>query len=202
VAHGGRDGRVDLDPVAFLAQWAAWYPGSLPVGYLLGEAHRARWLRIHSLPGSRRYPESDEDWAELLHRHNRVATDLLGDGGHCVVVVPSYGPGFVAELRLRDRLGLRLLALVRDDFPESGEPEDQALDLYAAPAAWAPGAFDDVLRWRASDETGPIMFVARETGRAYAPYDGGADLFFPSSAERDEARRRYRAWLSRNPSGL
>jgi len=44
--------------------------------------------------------------------------------------------------------------------------------------------------------------VALDTGAVYAPYDGGADLFFPSTWERDLARDRYRAWLSRDPGGL
>ena len=35
------------------------------------------WLRIHSLPGSKRYPESDAEYAEMVRRHNAVAQAVL-----------------------------------------------------------------------------------------------------------------------------
>ena len=46
------------------------------------------------------------------------------------------------------------------------------------------------------------LFAALETGSVYAPYDGGADLFFPTGWERDLARERYDGWLSSRPDGL
>jgi hypothetical protein len=67
---------------------------------------------------------------------------------------------------------------------------------------WQPGALDDVLADVANALLGPFLIVAETTGRVYAPYDGGADLFLGSETERDAFRQRYQAWLSSHPSGL
>ena len=58
--------RADLDPLPadFLETWAEWFPDAPPVGFLLREAVPDRWLRIHSLTGSRRYPASAWDHAD------------------------------------------------------------------------------------------------------------------------------------------
>jgi hypothetical protein len=195
-------GSVRLDERAFWDRWSAWYPGALPVAHLLREAHGQRWVRVHSLPAATRYPETDDEWRELLRRQNQVATDILGAGSVCTVIAPAYGSEVAAVLAARERLGLRLIAVVREDFPAVGEPEDYAMDLYGGAVTWRAGAFDDVLRLRAGDVFGPVAFVGAASGRVFAPYDGGIDLFFASSAERNAARLRYRAWLSPDPSGL
>jgi hypothetical protein len=49
---------------------------------------------------------------------------------------------------------------------------------------------------------GPFLIVSEATGRVYAPYDGGADLFVETEAERDALRTKYSGWLSTHPSGL
>lgn len=47
-----------------------------------------------------------------------------------------------------------------------------------------------------------LLFAALETGEAYHPYDGGADLFLGSSERRDVLKKKYNRWLSRHPRGL
>jgi hypothetical protein len=37
------------------AWWNNHYPEAPPVGFLLRQVYSDRWLRIHSLPGSKRY---------------------------------------------------------------------------------------------------------------------------------------------------
>jgi hypothetical protein len=164
--------------------WRGWYPGAPPLAHLLREAHPERWLRIHSLPESRRYPETDADWAELLRRHDAVATDVLGDGARCALVP-------VVDVVPAERM--------RDPVIEAWEPEPAF--LHGAEVVWRAGAWDEALRAAAMDEARFLM-VELEHGRVYAPYDGGADLFLPTSRERDEHRARHAGWLSRLPSGL
>lgn len=53
--------------------WRARFGEVLPAGFLCREALSDRWLRIHSLPESKRYPADPSEMAELLSRHNRVA---------------------------------------------------------------------------------------------------------------------------------
>jgi hypothetical protein len=151
----------------FAALWRGWFPDVPPVGHLLRDAYPERWLRVHSLPGSKRYAGTDAEWGELLRRMNAVATDVLGEGA-CALVEPAW-----------------------------------AEDEWGAPveATWRSGAFDALLRRVADDETRAV-FVALDSGRVFAPYDGGADLFLRDAVERDAFRARYGAWLSAHPLGL
>jgi hypothetical protein len=41
-----------------------------PVSHLLRRAILDRWLRVHSLPQSKRYAETDVEYEELIRRHN------------------------------------------------------------------------------------------------------------------------------------
>ena len=197
--HGRRAGLVNADvrclPVMGATScetwWDARYPKSPPVGFLLRDAYPELWLRIHSLPASKRYPETDADYAELLRRHKAVATQALGSGALCYLVQPAW------VLPSDDRSGWGVdLA----DHPYGANEERLAFDV--AEVTWRPGDYDALLRATAYSRIAMVLLASRERGSVYAPYDGGADLFFRSQAERDEGRRLYADWLSPYPGGL
>jgi hypothetical protein len=191
-------------------QWWGWYGKAPPVAHVMREVYEDRWLRIHSLPRSRRYPDSASDWEELLARHNAVATELLGDGEPCILFTTCFDWGdSPLPARLSDvpvaPAPTRLEPL--DETWPGEEPlrqlrDDGTLWLYATELRWSAGAYDPLLRAVADDKTGRVLLVSSGTGRVYAPYDGGADLFFLDPEERRAARERHRAWLSSHPEGL
>jgi hypothetical protein len=190
---------------SFRARWRTFYGDCPPIGFLLQETFPDRWFRIHSLPTSKRYAETAVELATVLSRHNTVATDLLGHDAACVLVThPHVNP--LASRRPRsghqlDALGLEPLMVVVEEDPRDAD-EGWKIPLVAASITWRPTALDDVLADVAEDIVGPLLVVATDTGRVYAPYDGGADLFAASTEERDEFRSRYAEWLSPHPSGL
>jgi hypothetical protein len=189
----------------FLTFWRSHYGDCPPAGFLLLETFPERWFRIHSLPESRRYAETAREMSALLARHNAVATDVLGDGAPCVVVTRTeYNPrvGRAARGSVQfARLGLKPLVVVTANNPKD-TGAGWSIPLAYARLDWKPGALDDVLADVANALLGPFLVASEATGRVYAPYDGGADLFLGSPAERDEFRSRYTAWLPSHPSGL
>jgi hypothetical protein len=141
----------------------------------------------------------------LLARHNAVASDVLGDGSACVLVTKTeynarVGRAARGQVQLA-RLGLQPLVVVTANNPND-TGAGWSIPLAHTRLVWQPGAIDDVLADVANALLGPFLIVSETSGRVYAPYDGGADLFLGSSAERDELRTRYSAWLSSHPSGL
>ena len=70
------------------------------------------------------------------------------------------------------------------------------------PVALAVGRFDDPITQVADDQQGDILLACLQTGEAYAPYDGGADLFVASTGRRDRLKARFADWLSSHPEGL
>ena len=52
-----------------LDRWAAQWSPCPPVGHELRVIHPDRWVRFHSLPGSKRYAEDDAEYATLRESH-------------------------------------------------------------------------------------------------------------------------------------
>jgi hypothetical protein len=190
---------------AFLAFWRSHFGDCPPAGFLLHETFPDRWLRIHSLPESKRYADTARDMSALLARHNTVASDLLGDGSPCVLVTKEeynarVGRAARGHVQLA-RLGAEPLVVVTANNPDDTGSE-WLIPLVSARIVWQPGALDDVLADVANALLGPFLIVSEATSRVYAPYDGGADLFLTSQLERDAFREKYAPWLSSHPSGL
>lgn len=47
--------------------WQQQWPGCPPLADTLKHAYRDRWLRFHSLPESKRYPDHDAEYKIVLH---------------------------------------------------------------------------------------------------------------------------------------
>jgi hypothetical protein len=58
--------------------WTTNYPGTIPLSRCFKHDYPERWFRIHSLPESKRYAETNEEWEILLSRQNEIIADLLG----------------------------------------------------------------------------------------------------------------------------
>ena len=177
-------------------EWRAVFGQVMPRGHLCRAAFAQRWLRIHSLPNAKRYPDSDIDRAEILSRHNTAATLVLGEASHCVLFIARFGDANCWDRS--DDLPLQVMphhAMTRID-------DDSQTQYFAASVIWRSGAFDDLILACADDQSGPLFFVNLATEQAYAPYDGGADLFMSSSARIKDARLRFAPWLSQRDDGL
>ena len=188
----------------FLAHWQAWYPDSPPLGFLLREIYSDLWLRIHSLPQGKRYVATDAERLELRRRHNAVASEVLGDQADCAVVlfaqcdsnptVLSRTAGLEGLTGTFRRLG-QLERRWQDDYFV-----DQ-MCFWGIGSRWRAGVFDSFIESVAEDQARGLL-VETGLGRVYAPYDGGADLFFATEMERDAAAVRFKDWRSERPDGL
>ncbi len=172
-----------------------------PLGHVCRARLAARWLRIHSLPESKRYPEVEADYRELLRRHNDVATAILGEGEACVLFVNSF-----AEQPTRPG---------RNDLPKIDgakfhhvpELATEASDgiwtnVAAALITWRATHFDSLIRSVAAVTVGPILVANFERKAAYAPYDGGADLIVDTTESVALLKKKWRDWLSPRIDGL
>ncbi|MBW8760629.1 MAG: hypothetical protein JF586_23870 [Burkholderiales bacterium] len=174
--------------------WHAKFGDALPAGFLCRQPLADRWFRIHSLPASKRYAETGSEYFELLHRQNSVASHVLGENAPCTAFITRFGDCMHWE----------------GDLPLSGSPEhvlstwhdDDGLQLFALPVTWRAHSLDDLIIATADWKVGPVLLANLQRGSAYAPYDGGADLFLPKPATAAAVRDRFQAWASRREDGL
>ena len=69
-----------VDTAGLTTLWARAWGDCRPVSYELRGCLHDRWVRFHSLPGSKRYADNEEEYAELIRRHLAVLAELLSLG--------------------------------------------------------------------------------------------------------------------------
>lgn len=69
----------------FKEYWKETYPNALPINDELKWIYRERWFRIHSLPESKRYADTEEEYTIILNRQNQLMEELIGEGIELVV---------------------------------------------------------------------------------------------------------------------
>ena len=137
---------------------------------------------------------------EIARRHLIVADNAIGNAD-CILFVARFGssadsaqvdlPGFDTSVFMH------LDALTIED-----EDESDSIRFFGTPFRSSPDNLRPLILAAAEDATGQILFANFERGTAYAPYDGGADVFFPSRSFVVEARANWVPWLSHREDGL
>jgi hypothetical protein len=62
---------------SFRMNWNNNFPSALTYGLQLRDQYKEHWLRIHTLPNSKRYPDKSNHYKEILKRHDELMNDLF-----------------------------------------------------------------------------------------------------------------------------
>lgn len=165
------------------------YDFSTLPGYLLRTRYEQQWIRIHSLPDSKRYPDTDEERTILLNRHREVSSDVIG--GPCKIIASWFWDHTAGPLTAK------ISVEYSDDYYESTKRN-------SCGSEWPLLGFDDLILKIANDEIRSFSIYACNTGNIYAPYDGGADLIIPDETLYAKLKDKYYklGYLSHHPDGL
>jgi hypothetical protein len=173
----------------FLRGWTRNYPGVLPMGHLFKTKLPDRWFRIHSLPGSKRYPETREEWDELLRRQVAIIDHLVARGSSLRIVL-----NYVREdNQLFDNFSFENIGTFVD------RDREVVFQSFLAEARWDPARFENLLR-QIADEKVRAFLIAPDA--LIAPYDGGMDVVLKAQQQRDAMKEKFRSWLSSRLDGL
>ena len=135
----------------------------------------------------------------MLARHHAVLSDLSRgrsfDG--YVVVGEDWGPADLASGWTKKYLAGSWPWRAWPDPPERGE----AVFYHWVLQLPTLEAMEPVLQ-RVADEQATIVISNARLDWLYHPYDGGADVYTATTAERDALRERYSEWLPAGDDGL
>lgn len=192
-----------------LELWEQRWPRLRPIGHELRDAEFDRWIRFHSLPGSKRYADNDAEYAEILHRHNTVLNELAAqqptttpDQVLVLTVAWSDGPDVPdreAKVAAAMPLAEHWTSVLRER-DEDGYESWTHLFLSGSQIGSQP--LNRLLLLVADDETADVIITDTELNWLYHPYDGGGDVIASSSRHRDMLRARHTQWLSSHPLGM
>lgn len=191
-----------VDDQDLLDRWNAVWPDCQPIADWIRGSYPERWVRFHSLPGSKRYAETDDERRTLLSRYNTVLDELFS-GQHVYVISPDWDDRPQPVSRSAEHDGWHPGARLWTSICIDSEPGYELFwHLYVSEVRWNTGLLDPLLRAVADDQTAGVMIADSSLRKIHHPYDGGADVLLVDLVERDAMRDRHRAWLSSHPSGL
>ncbi|MFJ8863793.1 hypothetical protein ACIRD8_35970 [Streptomyces sp. NPDC102451] len=187
---------------ALSALWEQRWP-ALPEGRQMRHVHPDRWVRFHSLPGSKRYPESDGEYAVMLDRHHTVLNELGPNDTELYVVTREWNEDTepiarIPQLRQVDPDARHWGSHVHDDeFPNDIIYEHE----YVSVRPRTRQVLDPLLRLVADEVIAGVTLAPLDLRWLYHPYDGGGDVNAPSASV-TALRAAHPDWLSTHPSGM
>lgn len=180
-------------------RWLSEHFGATPpLGYCLRQEHGERWLRLHSLPGSKRYAEDETERSEVRRRAWAAASEILPSGGEPVWLVTGRFDDEARTLRLPEAPSLVFdyVGMYSDAVFEG------SLMAYATQMSWPHPDFDRLVDAIAQDALRAV-WMSSSTGEVFAPYDGGIDLVLATPQRTQALRRVFPAdWFSPRADGL
>lgn len=170
------------------------YCEAFPLAHLMRTAFPECWLRIHSLPGSKRYAESDTERDIVFERHARFGTSLLGERASCLIIQSRLN-GFARAEELLPELEWTAIHRIEEE-------EDEVWESWMARTTWDAEAFRPLLMGIADDRLAHVAFLSEGTDCVYVPYDGGADGFSFDEERVQRMSEEFAEWRSGHALGL
>lgn len=204
-ARGFRMPEPDPSWSGFGNAWERRAAKAIPAPWSLREHLADRWVRFHSLPGSRRDAETEAEDEILLDRHHEVLAALRGSSTDEVLVVLLRWDGQGAFRASREfRRIASTWSFWRTFVDETTADEDSEAITASAFVCRLPATRAALDPWfrRAADDADVFVITDDAVDWVYAPYDGGADVITPTAEARDALSDRYSAWRSPRPDGL
>jgi hypothetical protein len=180
------------------AAWEARWSNTPPVGFMLRDVHVDRWVRFHTLPESKRYPDSEDEYTTILNRHHTLL-DELGLQGRCYAAA-SFFAGDDVPTVAPEESGVPNAERWRTVPPIMGE--EMAMVVFAGEVRVPSPQLDLLLRDVIDDNSASITLIPPRGDWLYHPYDGGVDIIAPSVESRDALRAKHSTWLSSHPRGV
>nr|WP_314370371.1 hypothetical protein [uncultured Acinetobacter sp.] len=194
---------------SFQSQWDSQFPNKIPISHLLKHYFPQSWLRIHSLPESKRYADTPAEYELLLNRHNEIITDCFGENSSIFIVsghyftfsrnIKAYDPAFILPYKFNLEEEINLKQLNPEDYDD--DEEDSFFRPYSIETTWQTNQHNELLIKIADDEV-RVFMLSFEQNIIVAPYDGGIDFIIFNEAKRNALRDKYKDWLSPREDGL
>ncbi len=188
----------------FIDFWNKEFSEALPINHELKWIYPERWFRIHSLPKSKRYAQSEYEYKIILDRQNQLINDLIGEGTEVVISFGLYTNDLTNDnYKELDDFELFKKIYSINLHKERPEEYDNGIfyDVYVKTEKWKHGKRNEILKAIADDEI-RVMIICPLKKCIIAPYDGGVDIIVNSTEYRNRLKEKYKDWLSEREDGM
>ncbi len=182
---------ISLDEI-----WHEIASTSTPLAHKLKFEIPHKWLRFHSLPHSKRYPENKLELQNIIERHNQVLSSVFHQDEPLFILMTEWSNS--------DKTERKALDWIHWQSGKSDPNDDKSgfWHIYWKPEIWKPGLLDDVIVNAANEILSNHMTIGISSKVIYHPYDGGMDLVFADEARMISIKKKFHGYLSTHPEGL
>ncbi len=173
-----------------------------PIAHVLRESLVSRWVRFHTLPESKRYPETDSEMECVFERYKTVIAEVTTSVQQLGLLTTNWYP--TKELRNSGSIlpVHHAAAMLWRSVAIDDDPDPVIWDIYHSTMRLEDPALNMILRMVAEDRIYNVMILDSSSSWLVHPYDGGMDVFAASGDARNDLASRYAAWLSKRPDWL
>ena len=180
--------------------WQQKWPACPPVADDIKHFYEDKWLRMHSLPGGKRYPENDKEYSSLILRHQTILNEIKISNTMTVILANWTNEHDGANVRWPEGYDMPKNLQYWQTIDESLEEDDEEFKsychLFVYQFEWQSGSLDRLFRYVAEDRLAGVIIAPEDLSWLYHPYDGGADVFFSTIAKKDKLLNKYKNWAS------
>lgn len=183
--------------------WNKHFPSMAPVSWDLRSSLPDRWVRFHSMPKGKRYPESKKDRAIVIERAHALITALMGAEGPYYMMANVYEPDPALPFTIEPTWtyhGVPLKEAFRG--PEDAEDDASTIAVFTGVADRLDDHFEQAVLGIAQERSARCIWVSPNVRAVFAPYDGGFDIIAPTPRTVSTLRADFKKWLSNRPDGL
>jgi hypothetical protein len=184
----------------FTRYWQSNFAECPPVNYLLKVKFTDKWLRIHSLPDSKRYAENDDDWNILLARQQKIFNDVFSTNDKVVLLANSFqiendfNFDFIYKQQCLENFDWQTLPVIDVyEFTKNNVDKEEFIIPHLSNCNYELQIIEPILKAIAKDEL-RLFFINPKTNTIIAPYDGGVDIIYADSETRDLYEEKYEEW--------
>jgi hypothetical protein len=165
---------------------------AFPLAHLMRENFSEHWMRIHSLPEGKRYPDNQSEKEIVLDRYARFGTALLGEKSPCLIIQSRMNGD---DRKLLPEFQWNPIHQIKID-------DEEVWNSWSASVIWTPDSFRSLLLAIAEDTEEYVAFLSHSTDCVFIPYDGGSDGFSFDPKLLARLSDEFTPWLSNHPDGF
>jgi hypothetical protein len=173
-------------------KWDTAWPEVEPFGSELRSVGLQRWVRLHSLPQSKRYPDSSAEVDEVLYRHNAVLGHL------CQGMIDLYVMTCSWSATLEE---VPHAPLENAQHWMTYSEDDAYRHVYVEQLRWETFILNELLLEVAEERVNEVIIAPANLSWLAHPYDGGIDVI-ANPTLRIHVAERFAPWMSLRSDGL
>ncbi len=182
--------------------WKTYFSDIPPLAHTLKHQYKDRWVRFHALPESKRYPDTEQEYLEILFRHNAVLSTICQENGCVYVVLSEYSDTEKPEVTIAMPGFVKATFWRSVTMHEMDDVYKNIWHFYVYKVTWSMGVFDALFRLVADDKINEIMLINPKQQWVFHPYDGGVDVIVKNEQEKNLLKAKFSDWLSPRDDGF